>query len=75
MNKNDKFHGLTPPDCENNVNELSDDELDAVSGGWDGWGENLSRCPLCHRNLVTGNIDGVLYKICPDPQNHFKIKA
>ena len=34
MNKNDKFHGgITPPECENNVNELSDDELDSVAGG------------------------------------------
>ena len=45
------------------------------SGGWSGWDENLSRCPFCHRNLVTGTIDGTLYKICPNPQNHFKIKA
>ena len=55
-------------------NEIPEDQLDSVSGGWFGWDANLSRCPLCHKNLVKGNIDGVAYKICPNPQNHFKIK-
>ena len=71
MNKNDKFHGAK---FDVSAQAISDEELNTVSGGWSGWDENLSRCPLCHRNLVQGNIDGVTYKICPDPRNHFKIK-
>ena len=71
MNQNDKFHGT---EFDANAQAVSDEELDNVAGGWSGWDENLSRCPFCHRNLVSGTIDGVLYKICPNLQNHFKIK-
>ena len=48
MNQNDKIHGITPPECENNVNELSDDELDSVAGGTGrALGERGIKCQKC----------------------------
>ena len=68
MNKNDKFHGgITPPECENNVNELSDDELDSVAGGADYWDETGGlayggrKCKSCRSFLSYSIIDKVGY--------------
>lgn len=48
MNKNDKFHGSTPPECENNSDELNDTALESVSGGMDALPNGGAPiCPRC----------------------------